>query len=124
MPKYAVGGPIPADAPLPKLENGCILPASVAQQLADSYGAAVQLRANFSIPSLADLVETGIVEAIEETSAELSKHLGIPDFAEQARIAFQPYFRPYAEAVAASMVAGETPEQFKARLDALTIEEP
>lgn len=70
-----------------------------------------------------DLIEQLIVDAIERVVADLSDVIGV-DFAAEARAALKPYIRSTAEALTASLAAGETPEQFAERLDALQIQRP
>jgi len=75
------------------------------------------------MPELVDLIEKHMADSIARVAADISDHLGIPDFADQARAILQPQIRPWAQALAASLAAGETAEQFEERLAALKVEE-
>lgn len=70
-----------------------------------------------------DLIEKDMVDSIKRVTADLSVALGVPDATAEMRAALKPYIRPCAEAVAASLNAGETAEQFADRLAHLNVEE-
>lgn len=120
--EYAIGGPIEGDAPVPRFDNSYVVPAE--QLRAIGYDPDQLKRINDGFPT-ADLIEKHIVDSIESVIEDISNAFHFPDdFATQVRATLQPYIRPTAEALSASLVNDESAEQFEARMAAIKIEEP
>ncbi|WP_327139300.1 hypothetical protein [Nocardia sp. NBC_01327] len=71
-----------------------------------------------------ELIEKNMLEAIERVATDLTVNLCLPaEVRDQIHAVLAPYVSDCAVVLATSLAAGETAEQFEARLAALKIEE-